>query len=228
VSTASAHQEIEWKLTTRDPAVLDDLAGRVELAGYQLQSGPLRQLSDQYWDTPDRRLAASDCGLRIRVEDGLAQFTIKRAASHQAGLFQRDELELPASLDAWAEIRAQLESDGVSLPGDDRLSGPPSSWLSAAGLRPTQERSTERRILIAVQVDQRLAELALDSSTYYLGAYEVTFREIEVEALTPEARHVNVLANALLREYGGRVHPSRQGKYSLGLSLANALAPLQP
>jgi inorganic triphosphatase YgiF len=228
VSPPAPHQEIEWKLTTRDSSVLDDLAGRDELAGYELRSSPPRQLSDQYWDTPDRRLSACDWGLRIRVDDGLEQFTIKRAASRQAGLFQRDELELPATPENWAEIRAQLESAGVPLEGDHGVAGPPSVWLASAGLVRTQERSTQRRIRIAIQQNQHLAELALDLSTYYLGAYEVTFREVEVEALTPESRHVDALARALLRQYGERVRPSLQGKYSLGLALAAALAPLQP
>jgi hypothetical protein len=118
--------------------------------------------------------------------------------------------------------------DGARL-GDAAVhDGGVADWLTAAGLRLTQDRTTERRVLIAWKDDRRAAELALDVSTYWLGAYEVVFREVEVEALTAESRHVAVLARALERIYAGRVGPSKQGKYSLGLKLAASLAPLQP
>jgi inorganic triphosphatase YgiF len=227
-SASASHQEVEWKLTARDARLLDDLADRVELAGYRLESAPPRQIRDQYWDTPDRTLAACHWGLRTRIEDGVAKLTIKRTESRRAGLFRREELELPATPDNWAQILARLVRGGAQLSGGPVPGGDPADWLTAAGLRIVQDRSTHRRVLIAYQNDCPVAELALDLSTYYLGAYEVLFREIEVEALTAESRHVRALGRALERTYEGRVSPSKHGKYSLGLKLATSLARLQP
>ena len=61
-------EEIEVKLTARDPAVLDELARLESLAGYRLEPGPGLQLHDRYWDRPKRRLAARRVSLRIREQ----------------------------------------------------------------------------------------------------------------------------------------------------------------
>ena len=96
-------------------------------------------------------------------------------------------------------------------------------WLKAAGLEITQERITARRIVVAERDGSRLVELALDTTTYQLGLYDVVFREIEAEALTDQVEHVLALGDALRRAFPGRLSPSDQNKYLRGLELARRL-----
>jgi inorganic triphosphatase YgiF len=165
--------------------------------------------------------------LRLRLQDGQARFTLKRTVAERDGLFERDELELFATPESWSEVRRKLAEAGV------RLSAAPDEWtapidaLAGAGLELTQDRETERRLLLAGRDGRELVELALDTVTYHLGVYEVVFREIEAEALSDETQHVVALGNALQATFPGRLLPSRMGKYRRGLELAARLRELE-
>jgi inorganic triphosphatase YgiF len=216
--------EIEFKLTVLDPAVLADLSARSELAGYLLQPGPDHELRDRYWDTPADDLAHLGQTLRLRLSDGQPRFTLKRDQGASAGLFRRDELELPASAASWGQVLTELERSGLRLEPGAPTADRPASWLRAAGLVQRQDRATSRQTRYAERAGASLAEIALDTTRYRVGPYEIVYREIEVEALTDSEEHARALGLALQQLFGERVTLSGQGKYSRGLALAARLA----
>lgn len=217
------HQEIELKLTARDQATLDELAERRELGGRALRPGPEHAIHDRYWDTPAGDLASRRANLRLRLQDGQPKFTLKRFGSAERGLFQRGELELPASAESWATIRATLAADGLSWPAPTEAEQGPSDWLRAAGLAMTQDRETRRRVLLVEEGGRAVVEIALDETTYHLGRYDVLFREVEIESLDEDVQPVLLLGRALEQDFGGRLTPSNHGKYRRGLDLAARL-----
>jgi hypothetical protein len=223
---AEARTEIELKLAAHDAAVLDELAERTELAGYMLRPAPSHVILDCYWDSRGCDLDARKCSLRLREQDGIQKLTLKQSGSISGGLFQQPELELPATPESWATIRAELLNVGLGLPLTRARQPDPRKWLAAAGLEMTQERTTARRILVAERDGSRLVELALDTTTYQLGLYEVVFREIEAEALGDQLDHVLALGAALRRAFPGRLSPSDRNKYLRGLELARRLGGL--
>src|SRR5437762_11763293 len=79
--SAAAHEEVEFKLTAHDPAVLEELAELTELAGYGLRPAPSRTIHDRYWDTPDGELGARGLSFRLRLQDGNPLLTLKRPGS---------------------------------------------------------------------------------------------------------------------------------------------------
>ena len=220
------HVEIELKLVVHDAAVLDEVANQRELAGYALRPAPERTIHDRYWDTPSRDLAARQITLRLRLEDSAPKLTLKQSGSMARGLFHQPELELPASPESWAAISAELTREGFSLAAEPGPAPDPSSWLSAAGLELTQERSTTRRVLLAERDGCTRVELALDTTTFKLGIYDIVFREIEAEVLSGQAEHALEIGAALEDRFAGRLAPSDQNKYRRGIELAERLAGL--
>jgi triphosphatase len=221
--------EVELKLTVTgdDPdALLDEIAALTSLGGVRLADLKEHQLRDIYWDLPDGGLRAAKLSLRLRNIDDRQVFTIKGGASSSEGLFRRYELEVPATLENWHEVRAVLTSEGVQLGGG--VAGESADgWIRAAGLLPTQDRSTRRTAIhayTAEQGNQPLAELALDRTRFNLGRVLVDYWEIEIEELGEHGDEIpHTLGQALLEKYPDRLEPSTMGKYSRGLRLEQEL-----
>ena len=216
--------EIEFKLAVLDPAVFDELRTRTELAGYRLEPGGTHRLRDRYVDTAGQDLQRLRWTLRLRQLDDRLLFTVKRDHSSEAGLFSRDELELPATPASWARLRADLAGAGVSLGGSDQPRGEPATWLADSGLVVQQDRATVRDVLYAERDGARQAEVALDRTTYHVGLYEIVYREIEVESLIECAEPAVLLGAALQRAYPAQLTPSTQGKVVRGRELALRLS----
>jgi inorganic triphosphatase YgiF len=216
--------EIEIKLVAGDATVLDELAGLDRLASYSLRPAPTLEIRDRYWDTPDGQLRACRFSLRIREQAGGLWLTAKGPGTIEDGLARHSELELPADAAGWQTVCRHLERSGVVLSAARSDGNDPAAWLTAAGLVVTQERCTNRRVMLASRDGRDVAELALDVTTYHLGIYEVVFREIEAESLSGETRHVLAIGEALQARFGERVAVSDRNKYARGLELARRLA----
>jgi inorganic triphosphatase YgiF len=222
--------EVELKLsvTGDDPdALLDEIATLRSLGSLKLANGADHRLRDLYWDLPGGELRACGLSLRLRQIDERQVFTVKGGTSSSEGLFRRYELEVPATTENWLGLRAALADEGVEL-GGDLTGSTPTDWLRAAGLRPTQDRSTRRSVRYAYDPsngERPLAELALDRTRFDFGTAAVNYWEIEIEQLgAPEGEDVpRELGRALLDLYPDRLEPSKMGKYSRGLALEREL-----
>ena len=221
--------EVELKLTVTgdDPdALLNEIALLSTLGGVRLADAQDHHLRDIYWDLPDGGLRAARLSLRLRQIDDRHVFTIKGGTSSSEGLFRRYELEVPATLENWHEVRAVLTAEAVPL--SETLTGEtPNDWLRAAGLRPTQDRTTRRTAIYAyddANPERALAELALDRTRFDFGRALVDYWEIEIEELGNHGDEVpRTLGKALLERYPDRLEPSTMGKYSRGLRLEHEL-----
>jgi inorganic triphosphatase YgiF len=224
------NQEVELKLTVLDPAALAEPLSWRNLAGYLLQPRMPQRIRDRNWDTAAGAgmLAQSHLSLRLRQIDELDLFTLKGAATVSDGLFRRSELEVPADLNGWMALRAELQSHGVPLP--ELAAGPtnPAQWLADAGFEIVQDRETLRRRLFALDGEEPVAELALDTTTFHLTAIDVTIREIEIESLTERSADVLSLGQVLRERLVGRVQPSAEGKYAAGLAFKARLDGFSP
>ncbi|MCC7371924.1 MAG: CYTH domain-containing protein [Chloroflexi bacterium] len=225
--------EVELKLTVtgNDPdKLLDEIATIVSLGGVRLADAREHQLRDIYWDTADYGLRARKLSLRLREIDGRQVFTVKGGTSSSEGLFRRYELETPASAQNWQDVCAVFHDEGVDLARVNGLAGAgtsPDDWLRAAGLHPTQDRSTRRTAIHAyddAHGDQPLAELALDRTRFDFGRVLVDYWEIEIEELGNHGDEVpRLLGQALRERYPDRLEPSTMGKYSRGLAIEREL-----
>jgi triphosphatase len=221
--------EVELKLTVigDDPdALLDEIATLTTLGGVRLAEGQDHRLRDIYWDLPDGGLRAAKLSLRLRQIDERQVFTIKGGTSSSEGLFRRYELEVPATLENWHEVRAVLVGESVQL-GDQVKGENADAWLRAAGLHPTQDRATRRTAIHAYPEGHDgapFAELALDRTRFDFGRVLVDYWEIEIEDLGEHGDEVpRTLGKALLDRYPDRLEPSTMGKYSRGLTLEREL-----
>lgn len=97
------------------PKLFEKLRGLDGLAGFTL--GPAVELhnADIYVDTPQGHLHAQKATLRLREVGGRRLLTLKSKASRIGDTFQREELELPFTAEALAQINSQLH-DGDLLP----------------------------------------------------------------------------------------------------------------
>ena len=178
------HSEIELKLTVvgDDPdGLLDAVATLARLGEYELGQLRRHRLRDVYWDTPKRQLRKHGLTLRLRRMNDQVLFTAKGGTSAKDGLFRRYELERPATLEHWHEVRMALAAGGVPLDGFAARDGTPAEWMACCGLIVTQDRTTDRRTRDVLDAGRVVGEMALDRTTFRFRTLVVEYREIEVE-----------------------------------------------
>jgi inorganic triphosphatase YgiF len=116
-----------------------------------------------------------------------------------------------------------LADHGVRLVEADPVGADPEGWLQSARLETDQDRRTVRRPLAVARNGRDVAEIALDITTFVLGIYEVTFREVEVESTTGDTAEILVVGDAIVELFNGRLRPSECNKHQRGLDLARRL-----
>src|SRR3954451_11364410 len=219
------HVELELKLTVvsdQPDTVLDQVARLDSIADLRLGPTQPHRLHDLYWDLPDGSLRARHLSLRLRQIDDRPVFTAKGGTSSDGGLFRRYELEVPATPENWIQLRQALVVEGAELRnGTDKLQGAPADWLTAAGLRITQDRATLRTVRYAYPGpgdDRPIAEVALDRTVFHFGEVTVPYWEIEIEQIDAEGSPLE-LGLWLVARFPDDLEFSTMGKYSRGLTI---------
>jgi inorganic triphosphatase YgiF len=193
------HLETEQKYDADADFVLPRLGGLPELGGRRVADPKRYYLSATYFDTDDLRLNQNKVTLRRRV----------------GGPDEGWHLKLPVRKDTRQERHAPLGDGAVgSVPG--QLAAQVEDITSGEPLRPVAILDTERTVLTLVaQSGQPLLEVADDRVTASRfdapGSEPLTWREIEVEALTedPGAASLAKAVGKMLRDAGAR--PSSSG-----------------
>jgi inorganic triphosphatase YgiF len=226
------HVEVELKLTvvSDDPDTVLDRVEELEQIGPLSFGPPVHHLlHDLYWDLPDFSLRARHLSIRLRQIDDRLVFTAKGGTSSADGLFRRYELEVPATIDSWHELRGVFRDEGVRL-HDGAAGGEPADWLSAAGLVVTQDRATRRTARFGSIQGQSTAEghstaaveMALDRTQFRFGDLTREYREIEIEQIDPGVS-LSELGDELMGLFPGQLQLSTMGKYSRGLLIERQL-----
>ncbi len=185
------HLETEQKYDADADFVLPELGGRRIAAPKRIY------LSATYFDTDDLDLIKHKITLRRRV----------------GGDDEGWHLKLPVRKDTRQELHAPLhEGDTGIVPA--RLAAQVEGITAGRPLRPIAILDTERTVVpVAAPTGDALAEVADDRVTAIrfgeTGSEPMTWREIEVEAKSPDATDLLETVGKALREAGAR--PSASG-----------------
>ena len=219
------HVELELKLTAVGPdpdAVLDQVARLDRLGSLSLGPSIPHQVHDIYWELPDGSLHVNHLSLRLRTIDDRLVFTAKGGTSSSEGLFRRYELEVPATLENWRDLRQTLVAEGAVLRMGSET-GEPADWLAATGLVIVQDRATQRTVRYAYDGGREpVAEVALDRTTFHFGPRSIRYWEIEIEQIDPRMKFREIGAY-LLDQFPGQLELSTMGKFSRGLAIEREL-----
>ena len=180
------HIEIKDKITT----LL--LTKKTESKNYTFQQ-LTRNLSNCYFDTPDKSLRKQDIGLRVRASNGSIEQTIKTAGNVVGGLHQRPEYNVsikdnfpdlslfPTKI--WQKTKnvAQLQSQIVSIFNTDFCR---TTWTISADSQSSAG-------------NQSVIELAYDQGTIESNGRITQICEIELELVQGEISDLFELAESL-------------------------------
>jgi inorganic triphosphatase YgiF len=198
-SSKGDHLETEQKYDADADFVLPKLGSLPDLGGKRLADPKRIYLSATYYDTEDLALFQHKVRLRRRV----------------GGDDEGWHLKLPVRKDTRQELHAPLD-EGAEGSVPARLSDQVKDITAGQSLRPIAILDTERTVVTLPGTSgDPLVEVADDRVTAIrLGEPDsepMTWREIEVEALSPDSRAAAMLetVGTMLREAGAR--PSASG-----------------
>lgn len=203
--------EIEAKFRVDQPAIFTALQQVTKIGPFTLIPTPgVEYQHSTYFDTPDRRLSAQHCSLRVRKLGQRRLGAFKRSLPTQAGIHTREEWQV--ELDAgehpydWPNSEARDQALGA---------------LCGAAVVPLVEVFTQRQYVYAIGAAVVLAEICLDEGSIAAGGWRTEFRELEVELVDSQARAEFDALLDLLRERYPLV-PEMLGKKARGLALLDA------
>jgi len=163
--------EIEAKFVVPDRQVYAKLGRLRSLAGYGLTPAGVAAVSDQYFDTIDRRFLAAGYTCRLRQDGDALLVTLKGLGGVEGAVHRRDEQEV--QIPAWEpDPLAWPESAARSLTLD---------LTKGAPLRRLFGLRQRRRRAAVTQGGRRVAEMSLDAVRVTAGRKPVSYFELEVE-----------------------------------------------
>ncbi len=159
------------------------IAGLDAVAGLRVARREVEQITDAYFDSPDRRVFAAGLALRVRNLNGRELLTIKGETHVQDGVLTRDELEVEWSPDGLDDVLEALGQAGVSLGDIDaaRTSASARQAIEALGFVASAPRENRRVALSLVRDGKVVAEVAVDAVTLTAGDQTVRHYEVECE-----------------------------------------------
>lgn len=188
-AVAAAPREIELKLRI-PPGAAAAVRRAVATRGAREE-----RLRARYFDTEDRRLAASGIALRLRKEDQVWVQTLK---SRGDGLMQRGEHEVALGRKRGTPALDLARHDGTAAGAAlrDALGSPPAELRETFA---TDIRRTARRVRAPGGV---LVELALDEGEIRAGGALLPVHELELELLRGPAAALPALATKWVQRHG--------------------------
>jgi CHAD domain-containing protein/inorganic triphosphatase YgiF len=205
--------EIEAKFAVPDVETFRRLRAADQLAGLALSAAQIRQVSDTYLDTPDRRVLAAGYACRRREEPEGIIMTLKGLRGLEGAVHRREELE-------------------VRLPADQ----PPAEWpaspvrdlalqlIGDAPLIPLFNLHQTRILRMMSQGEQTVAQLSLDEVRLSVAGRDQAYFELEAE-LTPPGNEDDLAAIVahLQDEWG--LKPEPRSKFERALAFLEESPP---
>jgi triphosphatase len=203
-------REVEWQLAATDlGSVRRWLVDHGRIDGLVLAPRSTLQIHDTYLDTDDWRIHRAGFALRIRLESGKSEATLKSLRSTNTQVADRRELSEPLEDSENASIRRSLGPVGTRV---HAVSG-------AHALLPLFEVRTARQRFAIHREDeeQQLGEIALDETVISRphGEARSSMQRVEVEALTATLEPLQALVDTLRSQCELEAAPD--SKYSRGL-----------
>ncbi len=200
----TTHREVEKKLRVHALFRLPDLSG-IEGIG-AIEPGETRKLDAVYHDTEDLRLFRWGITLRRREGGDDAGWHVKFPVVGE-GEGVRDEVQVPLSQGAVGDVPEVLRDTLTALTREQYLS-------------PVAHLRTERTPFIITDAEGEPALELVDDTVSILDGKHVAarFREIEVEALTPEAAKGTLIEAVIdaLQEHGAIPGTSSKAATAVG------------
>ena len=174
-----------------------------------------RQLTNVYFDTPDKTLRKLDFGLRVRTCEGRSEQTLKAAGKVTGGLHARPEYNV------------EVEGHRPDLALFDPAVWPEHIVLDElqSALNPLFSNLFLRRIWL-VQLEDTLIEVALDVGTLEAGEATADISEVELELIKGHNRHLFELAQHILCHCPVRLGQASKAKRGYRLASGVSPAPL--
>lgn len=218
--------EVEWQFDAPDlrpverwlAALPERAAEAAALPVLTVRAKPPRRLVDRYFDTEDWRMAGAGFVLRVRRRGQHQEATIKDAGTTTEGGLRRR-----------LEVTEDLPVEGLEALGDG---GPVGRRVAAVAgakpLRPVLEIRTRRQPFSLRNGTEEVAEVALDQTTFVVGAGRppAQLRRVEVEVPPEWADALEPLVDELRRSAG--LTPASRSKFESGLAAAGLTVPGPP
>jgi len=203
--------EIEAKFTVPNRRLYSRLARLSSLAGYGLVSIGSAQVSDDYFDTSDRRLLAAGYACRLRREGDMFVATLKGLGGVEGAVHRRAEHEV--RLATWtSDVVAWPESAARALALELTGAAPLERLF---GLVQTRFRAD------LVDRQRRVAQLSLDAVQVAIGQRPAAYYELEVE-IAADGAEADLAAVVSELATVWKLAPEPRSKFERALALLDA------
>ena len=207
--TPCVADEVEGKLIILGPdapAVYEAIGRLDSVGGYRVARREVEELSDAYFDGPERPLFAAGLALRVRSLNGREMLTVKGESRVQDGVISRDELEVDWSPDGFDEVLEALSQAGVSFGGVEAARAQVSAReaVEALGFVASATRENRRVALTLMREGEVVGELDVDAVSFTVADRVVRHYEVECEAKgAGDAQIVRAVLGDLRSRYEG-------------------------
>lgn len=228
-SMSQPHEsEIALLVTRCGREIVEDFAGTKSILHYDLKPRPVERIRDTYFDTVTGSVRKRRMVVRLRMLNRRLFITLKSNPRLLEGKgVRRTEIELPWSQESLSRVSGILGVKSRAVAGRNFSSLSPVRVLATLGLQRVQERVTVRQVRDVFDrgaLRQRIAEIAIDQTTFIIKRARMKIIEVEIEAKkTGLFPRVQKLAEALVARYPSSIRHWVYGKLLTGLAIQSLL-----
>jgi inorganic triphosphatase YgiF len=206
--------ESELKFVVPDKSLFEGILSLKGIERYCFIDKGITEITDYYFDTPDRKLYHGKAVLRLRVTKEKSVITFKTQKKKEGNVHKRNEIE--------SETTASVENFiSGNIGGENEALRAFRDCFGDVEIKNILKNENDRHIIILSRNDIPYYEMALDSVTFTGPGGKAYIFELEIEALTENHEDIEKIGDWLKARFS--LEHAGPSKYIHGMQLVGGI-----